>query len=113
MPKKKTALIRFGTIKNYIKNVQKMYSSKKAVTRLIRDLQSATETVITEATKLAKEDKRKTVMEKDVALAIEKHLGKKRLTWQETAEEIIQQNPADLGKISKAINDHIEKEERG
>ena len=51
-------------------------------------------------------------MDQDIISAVEKHLGKKNLTWQETAEEIIRQNPTDLGKISKAINDYIEKEQR-
>lgn len=49
-------------------------------------------------------------MEQDITPALEKHLGKKYLTWQEIREEIIRQNPTDLGKISKAINDYIEKE---
>jgi hypothetical protein len=89
-----------------------MRSTTEAVNKLIEDFDSTIETVITEAETLAKEQKRNTIMDQDVIPALEKHLGKKHLTWQETAEEIIRQNPTDLGKISKAINDYIEKERK-
>lgn len=108
MPNKKE-LIRFNTIKQYINDVKKMRSTTGAVNKLIEDFDSTIETVITEAERLAKEQKRNTIMEQDIILALEKHLGKRHLTWQETAEEIIRQNPTDLGKISKNINDYIEK----
>ncbi|MBU4312776.1 MAG: hypothetical protein KJ706_08685 [Candidatus Omnitrophica bacterium] len=108
MPKKKEFL-RFNTIKQYINDVKKMRSSTSAVNKLIKDFDSTIEDVINEAGKLAKEDKRNTIMDQDVIPALEKHLGKKHLSWQETADEIIRQNPTDLGKISKAINDYIER----
>lgn len=111
MPNKKE-FIRFNTIKQYINDVKKMRSTTGAANKLIKDFDSTIETVITEAERLAKEQKRNTIMEQDIIVALEKHLGKKHLTWQETAEEIIRQNPTDLGKISKAINDYIEKEQR-
>ena len=108
MPKKKEFL-RFNTIKQYINDIKKMRSSTGAVNKIIKDFDSTIEDVINEAGKLAKEDKRNTIMDQDVTPALEKHLGKKHLTWQETADEIIRQNPTDLGKISKAINDYIER----
>ena len=112
MPKKQAEFIRFNTIKEYINDILKMRSSDSAVKLSIKEFDSAIETVLKEAGELAKEDKRNTVMDQDMISAVEKHLGKKNLTWQETAEEIIRQNPTDLGKISKAINDYIEKEQR-
>jgi len=113
MPKKKKAeFIRFNTIKEYINDNLKMRSSDSAVKLLIKEIDLAIEIVLKEAGKLAKEDKRNTIMDQDIILAVEKHLGKRHLTWQETTEEIIRQNPADLGKISKTINDYIEKEQR-
>jgi len=109
---KKAEFLKFNAIKSYINDVKKMRSSSGAVKKLIKDFDSTIETVITEAGKLAKEDKRNTIMEEDVIIALEKHVGKKHLTWQETAEEVIRQNPTDLGKISKAINNYIEKGQR-
>ena len=110
MPKK-PEFIRFNTIKEYINDILKMRSSDSAVKKLIKGFDSAIADTLIDAGKLAKEDKRNTIMEEDITPAIEKHLGKKHLTWQETAEEIIRQNPTDLGKISKAINDHIKKQQ--
>lgn len=110
MPKKKTEFIRFNTIKEYVNDILKMRSSDSAVKTCLREFDLAIETVLNDAGKLSKEDKRNTIMDEDIVPALEKHLGKKHLTWQETADEIIRQNPTDLGKISKAINDYIEKE---
>lgn len=113
MPKKekKAEFIKFNTIKKYINDVLQMRSSTDAIEKLIKDFDSTIETVITEAEKLAKEDKRNTIMEQDIIIALEKHLGKKHLTWEEISGEIIRQIPADLGKISKSINDYIEKDQ--
>jgi len=105
----KAEFIKFNTIKAYINDVLKMRSSESAVKLSMKEFDSAIETVLKEAGELAKQDKRNTVMDQDIISAVEKHLGKRNLTWQETAEEIIRKNPTDLGKISKAINDYIEK----
>jgi len=110
MPKKKAEFIRYNTIKEYVNDVLKMRSSDSSVKKFLSEFDTAIEEVLTDAGKLAKEDKRNTIMDEDIVPALEKHLGKKHLSWQETADEIIRQNPTDLGKISKAINDHIEKE---
>jgi len=111
MPKK-AEFIKFNAIKEYFKAAFKMRSSESAVKKAKNEFDSAIETVLKEAGELAKQDKRNTVMDQDIISAVEKHLGKRNLTWQETADEIIRQNPTDLGKISKAINDYIEKEQR-
>jgi len=108
----KAEFIKFNTIKAYINDILKMRSAESAVKLSMKEFDSAIETVLKEAGELAKQDKRNTVMDQDIISAVEKHLGKKNLTWQETAEEIIRKNPTDLGKISKSINDYIEKEQR-
>jgi len=118
MPKKKTAsktapqraeFLRFNAIKEYINDNLNMRSSDRAVKKFIKEFDSAIGATLKEAKKTAREDKRNTIMDQDIIPALEKHLGKKHLTWQETVKEIIRQNPADLGKISKAVNDYIEK----
>ena len=110
MPSKKSEFLRFNTIKEYINDAFKMRSSEGAVQKFIRAFNSAIKNTLAHAGRSAKENKRNTVLEADIEPAIEKNLGKKHLTWQETAGEIIRQNPTDLGQISKAINDYIEKE---
>ncbi len=118
MPKKKTApkaapqpakFLRFNAIKEYINDNLKVRSSDKAVKKFIKEFDAAIGATLKEAKKSAREDKRNTIMDQDIIPALEKHLGKKYLTWQETVKEIIRQNPTDLGKISKAVNDYIEK----
>ena len=109
----RAGFIKFNTIKAYINDILKMRSSESAVKKSLSEFDTAIEIVLKEAGELAKEDKRNTVMDQDIISAVEKHLGKRNLTWQETAEEIIRKNPTDLGKISKAINDYIEKDKDG
>ncbi len=113
MPKNKPAeFIRFNTIKEYVNDILKMRSSDSAVKQFIKEFDLKVEEALIDAGNIAKGDKRNTVMDEDITPTIEKYLGKKHLTWQETAEEIIKQNPTDLGKISKTINDYIEKDQK-
>lgn len=109
--KEKAAFLKFNTIKEYITAVLKMRSNEEAVNKLIQDIDSTIESVLIDAGKLAQENKRNTIMEPDIIPALEKYLGKKHLTWQEISAEIVLQTPADLGKITKVIKDHIEKDQ--
>lgn len=105
----KTNFIRFNAIKTYINDVKKMRASDPAINELITRVDSLVIDVLNEAQRLAKESKRKTVMGPDMTTALEKFIGKKNLAWQEISKEIIRQNPTDLGSISKAINEFIQK----
>ena len=105
----KAEFIRFNTIKEYINQTKNMRASDAAIQALTARFNDVVVSVITEAQALAKKDKRKTIMGTHIAQALEKYLGKKHLTWEETSEEIIRQNPADLGNISKAIQQYIQK----
>ena len=71
MPKK-AEFIKFNTIKEYINDILKMRSSDSAVKKSIKEIDSTIEKVLKEAGKLAKEDKRNTVMNQDIISAIEK-----------------------------------------
>ena len=110
MPKK-PEFVRFNTIKDYIKNTQKMRSNEAAVNDLTSRFNSLIESVITEAAKLAKEYKRNTILQEDIKAALEKLVGKKHLDWQELLNEVVLQNPIDLGNISKGITKYIEEHE--
>ncbi len=112
MPKKIINFLKFNTVKEYINDILKMRSADSAVEAFLKEFDSAIEAALIDAGKLSKENKRNTIMGEDITTAVEKHLGKKHLTWQETAKEIIHQNPADLGKISKSITDYIEKNKK-
>lgn len=109
MPKQ-VEFIRFNTIKDYIKTIKQMRSNKTAVNNLTSRFNSLIGSVITEAAKRAKESKRNTIFGEDIKVALEKLVGKKHLNWQELLNEVILQNPIDLGQISKGIDKWIEEQ---
>lgn len=100
--------VRFNTVKDYIKDKKDMRSNETAVKTLIERFNTLIETVITDSTKLAKEAKRNTILQEDIKSALEKTVGKKHLDWQDILNEILLQNPIDLGNISKGITKWIE-----
>lgn len=112
MPKR-VVFIRFNTIKDYIKDMYNIRSDKAGTKKLISRFNSLIKNVIKEAVKLAKENRRKTVKHRDIKIALEQAVGKKHLNWQELLTEVLRQSPADLGKISKGINKHIETNKKG
>lgn len=109
MPNKKAEFIRFNTIKEYINDTFKMRSADKTVKKFIHRFDTVIAATLKDAGALAKEDNRNTIMDQDIIPALVAHLSKENLTWQETAESILKKPPADLGKISKTINNYIEK----
>lgn len=104
--------IKDAVIKTYIKDILKVRSSEEAINKISSGFNSLIETILTESKEIAIKNKRNTIMIEDINQAFEKHVGKAHLTWQEIAEEIILQNPTDLGSISKTINDYIEKNQK-
>lgn len=109
MPKKITKFVSYNAIKTYINEVIEMKSSKTAVEKLRSQIDTTIRKIIKEATTAAKNKKRKTISTAHMTAAIENSIGKKHLSWEETVDEIIEKNPTELGKISRAINDYIEK----
>lgn len=107
MSNEKTEFIKFNTIKEYIKSVHDFRSDKESVEELILQFSSLIEKVIIESIKLAKEEKRTTVLLKDVKIMLERFVGKERLYWEDILKGILIQNPTDLGKISKGIKAYI------
>lgn len=95
------------TLKDTFKQTYHIRSTDSAVKQLVTTFDETITNVLAEATKEAQAARRNTVMDEDVAAAIEKHLAKRNLSWDETTTEVIHQTPADLGKISKAIQDYI------
>lgn len=109
MPKKtKPEFVRFNTIKDYLKEKEKMRSAVEAVNSLTERFNSLIEAVITKAVSLAKANKRNTILKEDMRQALEKTVGKERLNWQELLNGILLLNPIDLGNISKGISKYIE-----
>jgi len=110
MPKK-VEFVRYNTIKDYVKDIQKMRSNEAAVNNLTGRFNSLIETVIIRAAALAQKNKRTTILAEDMKEALEKTVGKKHLNWQELLDEVLLQTPIDLGSISKGITKYIEEHE--
>ena len=111
MPEK-TEFVRYNTIKDYVKNIQKLRSNEAAVNNLTERFNSLIETVLITAAGLAKKNKRNTILAEDMKEALEKTVGKKHRDSQEPLDELILQSPIDLGNISKGITKYIEEHEK-
>jgi histone H3/H4 len=101
------SFVKPNTLKDAFKTTHKIRSTDDAVQKLVTAFNDVIALVLAEAVKSAQAARRTTVLEEDATAALEKHLAKRRLTWDETAQEILDQTAADLGKISKTIQDYI------
>ena len=106
-----TGVLRPTVVTQYINRGAGIRAKKDAVAKLILDFDAVLAAVVTEAASLARQGRRTTILKRDVLAALEKHLRRKDLPWDETAAEVIKHNPTDLGKISKTIRDWIKEHE--
>ena len=106
-----TGVLKPTVVTQYINRAVGMRTKKDAVAKLIADFDAVLAAVVVEAGNLAREDRRTTILKRDVVAALEKHLRRKDLPWDETAAEVIKHNPTDLGKVSKTIRDWIREHE--
>ena len=108
MPAKtrKTGFIRIETTKEYITQTHKIRTRTTAV----KSLENTLKKIIKDAAKLAKKDKRATIMTRDITAATHKTISPQHLNSQEIAREIIRRDPIELSDIYAAINKHIKKE---
>ncbi len=102
--------LNFTTLKNYIVRKKKFRSSDEAVENLVKRFSKLTDDVLDYAIKLAEEDRRKTIMPRDMKKATENVIGKKELSWQELLKEITSKNATQIGNISKGIEAYIRKQ---
>ena len=102
-----TDFVKPNTLKDAFKTAYKIRSTDGAVEKLLAAFDELIGNVLEESVKAAKAARRTTVQEEDAAAGIEKHISKRTLTWDEAAQAVLAQTAADLGKISKAIQDYI------
>jgi histone H3/H4 len=107
---KKAEFIHFNTIKEYISDILKLRSTDKAVENFINRFDTAIEETLKDAGKTTRKAKRKTIMNRDIKAAVKKRLGKKASTWKELSQQIVNFSAAEIGKISKAIDNHLKRE---
>lgn len=111
MPKK-AALIRFTPVKAYINRTLKIRSSDGAVRTLLRRFNATLAETLAEAKRAAQQDKRNTILTQHMTFALEKQLGRQHLSWEALTQELLRQPAAEIGKISKAIETHLQQQAR-
>ncbi|MFW6129688.1 MAG: hypothetical protein ACOC56_00800 [Atribacterota bacterium] len=99
----------FSAIKKYIAD-KDMNSSDSAVRKIEHAVNAKIKDIVSDSILFSKQDRRKTVLDRDVEKSIIKNIGSVDLDWKEVLEEIIKQSPTELGKISQGIESHLRKE---
>lgn len=110
---KQSGVIKPTAAAQYIKKATGLRVRTEAVDELIADFDAVLVDVVAEAKAIAQAERRTTILKEDVAAAVEKHLRRKNLPWDETAKELIKHNPTDLGKVSKTVRDWIREHDDG
>jgi len=108
---KSSGVLKTNGVAVYIKKATGLRVKVDAIERLIADFDAVIVAVVKESKRLALAGRRTTILKGDVAAALDKFLRRAELPWDETAKEVIKHNPADLGKISKAIRDWLREHE--
>ena len=110
MSKEKIDFIKKSSIKNYLLSQKKTRSTLNAIDFLGDKFNSLIVQLLDSSIANAYENKRKTVMKEDIIVGISKSVTKEDLNWEEILSEILKESPADIGKISKGINDELMRE---
>jgi len=108
---KSSGVLKTNGVAVYIKKATGLRVKVDAIERLIADFDAVIVAVVKESKRLALAGRRTTILQSDVAAELDKFLRRAELPWDETAKEVIKHNPADLGKISKAIRDWLREHE--
>ncbi len=99
--------IKDTAIKAFISDNEKLRSSQGAVATLDKRLNTVIQTVITEAAASARESGRKTILQDDIVKAMEKHIGRETLTWQQTLAQVLRQPAVYLRDIANGIDEEL------
>lgn len=98
-----------SSIKRFITDELNLRSSNSAV----KELSTALNGIITEVIKISAEsaskEKRTTIMSRDIKKGLAKGVQKEDLNSEEIYEQLIKESPADIGKITKGLQDLIER----
>jgi len=99
--------IKDSMIKKYIRDTEKLRSSSKVVATINKQLNAIIQKVITEAAAIAREAGQKTILEDDIVRALEKHVGRETLTWQQTLAQVLRQPAVNLRDIANGIDEEL------
>ncbi len=107
-----TDFIKDTSLRKYISSVEKVRISKDAFDNLIQQITRITQTIVKQSKKLAEQDKRTTILPRDISEVVKQITGKKKLTWEELAQELFKFGPIELGNISKSIDKYVNQQKK-
>lgn len=107
---KEMDLIKYNTIKSYVKNILKMKISKTATDDLRIRFNDILKNILREGKDFAKEDRRETIMPRDTDSVTQKYLGNKSLSWEDLFKEVKRLNAVELGNLTKAVSKYVKEE---
>ncbi len=96
-------------IKAFIRDNEKLRSSQKVVATIDKRLNAIIQKVITEAAAIARESGQKTILQDDIVKALEKHVGRETLTWQQTLAQVLRQPAVNLRDIANGIDEELKR----
>jgi histone H3/H4 len=108
MPGKQTDFITEKYVEAFIREETKLRASVAGVKQFKKLFNALMVAVLRDAGKRTKKAKRKIMPPSLITEAFEKHVGKKDLEWQEILDQLMNEAPTDLGKISEAILKHLD-----
>jgi histone H3/H4 len=109
MPKEMD-LVKYYTIKGYVKDVLDMRISKTSVDNLRIRFNQILKGILRESKQKAKDDKRDTIMPRDTDPVTQKYLGSKNLSWEDVFDEVKNLNAIELGNLAKAVTKYIKEQ---
>lgn len=104
---KNAEFVKANAIKKFVKENFGMRSSQEAVEKAIGTIDLNISKTLLNASIFAKENKRNTIMLEDIQKSLELSFGTQNLSEEQLFEEILKQEPTELGKISSKIEKFI------
>jgi hypothetical protein len=97
-------------LKNFFWRKLKMRSRADTIAEMKKRFNQVIADVATKGAESAKEADLKTVLPRHVADAFDLAVGKSDLAWEEILAEIMKETPADLGKITRGVEQYLQTE---
>lgn len=96
------------TLKRYMRSVLGLHPSREGLDALNGTVNELVRQILGEAAERTRARGRKTILAAATREALEHHLGRESLRWEDVADQITRQSSADVGKIARRLYQRIE-----
>ena len=108
--KKTDDFIKVATVKKYIKEQENFKSAGGAIETFIERFTQWMKEVLGLAKIVAEKEKRKTILQRDIEPAMDRKLEELKLSWNDLFDQLLKQNPTELGRIAQKIDIYLRKQ---